>query len=221
MLKLVCISGIDGTGKTTLAYGLAEALCRRGIRAAYVYGRTYPVVSRALMALGRLTMLRGHNQWHDYTGYTASKKSVMGNRLLAGIYRAAILLDYYPQVWLKLLPHLLSRRLVVCDRYIYDTVISDLAVHLSYSPEQTDRALERALKWLPRPMLTALLDVPPEVAFSRKDDVPHLDYLRERRSWYLRLQCRPEVKAFDGGKAPDTVLQAVLAASVGAPVRDM
>jgi thymidylate kinase len=115
-LRLVCICGIDGTGKTTLARGLVEALQRQGLPAVYLYGRTYPVISRLLMALGRRTMLRGRDQWSDYAGYTASKKSVMRQPWLAWVYRAAILCDYYPQMWLKLHPHLLTGRIVVCDR---------------------------------------------------------------------------------------------------------
>jgi thymidylate kinase len=209
-MKLVCITGMDGTGKTTLARSLADHLREQGIPSAYIYGRTYPIISRALMTLGRLTLLRGRDQWRDYEGYTAGKKRTMQNRLLARLYSASILLDYYPQVWLKLLPHLLGRRIVICDRYMYDTVISDLAVHLNYSTEQTDRAIELGLRLLPNPTLTALLEVPPEVAYSRKHDVPHVDYLRERHGRYLRLSARPEVKCFDGEVPPHALQRTLL-----------
>jgi dTMP kinase len=208
-MKLVCITGIDGTGKSTLAHNTVAELRRQGYEASYIYGRTYPVISRALMALGRLTMLRGKDQWRDYRVYSASKKRRMRSPLLAVIYTAAILADYYAQIWLKLLPHLFSRQVIVSDRYVYDTVISDLAVHLSYSAEQTARAIEDGLKLLPMPMLTVLLDVPEEVAFARKDDVPHIDYLRERRDWYLTLVARDEVKVLDGEADPIALAQAL------------
>jgi thymidylate kinase len=201
-MKLVCITGIDGTGKTTLARNTAAALGRRGLPAVAIYGRTYPVLSRALMALGRAAMLRGKDQWRDYAGYTADKKRTMRNPLLATTYTAAILLDYYLQLWLKLLPHLFSGRVVVSDRYLYDTIISDLAVHLGYTAAQTARAIALGLRALPMPLLTVLVDVPEEVAFARKDDVPHIDYLRERRPWYAGLRDRPEVIPFDGQQPP-------------------
>jgi thymidylate kinase len=210
-MKLVCITGIDGAGKSTLARSTVAALRRQGQPAAYIYGRTYPLISRALMALGRMTMLRGKDQWRDYRAYSSSKKQRMRSPLLAAIYTAAILLDYYLQIWLKLLPHLFSRRIVVADRYVYDTVISDLAVHLNYSANQTMRAIDCGLKLLPMPMLAVLLDAPEEIAFARKDDVPHIDYLRERREWYLMLMARYEVKAFNGEAAPDALVQALVA----------
>jgi dTMP kinase len=209
-MKLVCIIGIDGTGKTTLASKVAFTLRQQGQPAMYIYGRTFPVISRALMALGRMTLLRKENQWLDYAGYTASKKRTMRSPLLARIYTMSILLDYYVQIWLKLLPHLASRRVVVSDRYLYDTVISDLAVHLNYSDAQAGRAIQRGLRFLPKPVLTVLIDVPEEIAFSRKDDVVHIDYLRERRHWYLNLTPRPEVVLFDGQVAPQALVQSVL-----------
>jgi thymidylate kinase len=209
-MNLVCVTGIDGAGKTTLARNIAVALRKQGRPAVYVYGRIYPVISRLLMALGRITLLRRDDPRRDYGAYIADKKRTMCNPLLAWPYTAAVLLDYYIQIWFKLLRHRFSRRIVVSDRYIYDTVISDLTVHLNYSSAQTERAIERGLRLLPMPMLTILIDLPEEVAFSRKTDVPHIDYLRERRGWYLRLIARPEVDGFDGAGSPESLLQASL-----------
>jgi dTMP kinase len=214
-MKLVCITGIDGTGKTTLARNTAAALNSAGNRAVYVYGRTTPIISRLLMALGRATLLRKNDLWGDYPSYNASKKKAMRSPILAGLYTAAILLDYYVQVWLKLLPYLWSDHIVVADRYLYDTVISDLAVHLNYTAAQTTRALRMGLSLLPRPLLTVLIDVPPEIAFARKDDVPHIEYLQERREWYLTLPARPEVEVFDGQAAPGDLVQALQQAIAG------
>jgi thymidylate kinase len=209
-MNLVCITGIDGAGKTTLARHIAAALRQQGRPAVYVYGRIYPVISRLLMALGRITLLRRDDPKRDYGAYTASKKRTMCNPLLAWPYTAAVLFDYYIQIWFKLLRHFFSRRIVVSDRYIYDTVISDLTVHLNYSPAQTERAVERGLRLLPMPMLTILIDLPEQVAFSRKADVPHIDYLGERRGWYLRLAARPEVERFNGAGSLESLLQASL-----------
>ncbi len=197
-MELICFTGMDGAGKTTLARKLVNTLKREGKSAVYIYGRTYPIVSRLLMALGRVFFLRKHNQWRAYQLYTTNKKQTMRNPLLTWIYTAAILVDYYVQIWFKLLPHLMSQKIVVSDRYVYDTIISDLAAHLEYSPAQTKLAIEQGLAWLPMPRLTILLDLSEETAFSRKTDIPHIDYLRERRIWYQQLVSRPEIKQLNG-----------------------
>ena len=88
--------------------------------------------------------------------------------------------------------------------------LNELAVQLDYSPAQTERAIERGLRLLPEPTLTILLDLPEEVAFERKTDVPHVQYLRERRGRYLELASRPEVERLDGRVSPTTLLDALL-----------
>ena len=211
-MKIICITGMDGAGKTTLARRIVAQLREKGQPCAYVYGRTYPLVSRLLMALGRAAFLRKQDIWEDFKEYETSKKQVMRSPILTWIYTAAILFDYYLQIWLKLAIHFFSRRTIVLDRYIYDTVISDLSVHLGYSPQDTLGAIERGLKLLPRPALTILIDLPEEVAFERKDDVPHLDYLRQRRKTYLLLENSPGVTRLDGSQAADSLLEQSMAA---------
>jgi dTMP kinase len=193
-----------------LARGLVDALQAQGKPAIRIYGRTYPLLSRLLMALGRAILLRKHDIWQDYRAYARDKGEAMQRSVLAWPYAAAIWLDYTAQTWLKLAPHLLSQRIVVMDRYVYDTVISDLAVHLSYSPVQTMRAIDQGLRWVPEPALTLLVDLSEEIAFSRKEDVPHVDFLRERRTRYVKLLVRPEVERLDGEAAPAVLLEAAL-----------
>jgi dTMP kinase len=209
-MKLICLTGIDGSGKTTLARELARTLNERDIPATSIYGRTQPVLSRVLMMLGRITLLRNADLWHDYPEYATRKKQTMRHSVLGLVYTASILFDYYVQLWLKLLPHLFASRIVISDRYVYDTAISDLAVHLDYSPARMDQVLEQMLRLAPRPVLAVLLDVPVEIAFSRKDDVPAIEYLRERQDYYLKLAGRPEVVLLDGKAAPDTLVETII-----------
>lgn len=216
-MKLVCITGIDGTGKSTLARGVVETLRGQDRDVVYSYGRAYPIISRAVMAAGRVVALRGKDPWRDYQDYDASKKSTLKNRWLATGYTLSILCDYFVQLWVKLLLTMRPNRLVVLDRYVYDTVISDLAVHLNYSERAVQRAIDLCLKLLPKPQLTLLLDVPAEVAYARKDDVPHVEYLRERQRWYRALETRAEVTAASGERPPEELVQLLIArmAAVG------
>lgn len=208
-MRLICITGIDGAGKTTLVHSLVASLSNHH-SSVYVYGRTYPILSRLLMSLGRATVLRKQNIWSDYSTYTSSKKRYMRNPALSRIYLLAVLLEYYIQIWLKLTPHYLFGRQVILDRYLYDTIINDIAVQLDYSPAQTMRAIELAFHFLPLPALTIFIDLPEEVAFSRKEDVPHVDYLKERRRLYLAMASRSEVQQLNGLGTQDELLQSAL-----------
>lgn len=209
-MKLICITGIDGAGKTTLARNIVARLQLQGKRSKYLYGRTYPILSRFLMTLGRSVFLRRDDIWKEYQAYSTHKKRLMTNPLFSNIYTLAVLVDYYLQIWIKLLVKSFGNEVLVLDRYIYDTVINDLAVHLCYSKEQTVRATQRGLRFLPRPILLALIDIPEEVAFRRKSDIPHIEYLRERRVLYLSLRRLAEIWIVNGENGPDGILEEAL-----------
>jgi dTMP kinase len=198
MTEIICITGIDGAGKTTLARKLVDSIQEKDLPGIYIYGRTYPVFSRALMAVGRGVMLRNHDIWNDYADYSRAKKNTMRNLLFKWVYTFTIIIDYFPKIWFKLLLHYSGRRFIVLDRYIYDTVICDLAVHLNYSVPETLNAIAWGLHFLPKPRKTYLVDLPEEVAFKRKDDVPHIDFLKERRGYYLKLLSLPEIELING-----------------------
>ena len=197
-MKLVCITGIDGGGKSTLAKGIVSVLVSEGSHAHYLYGRIVPVISLILMKLGRFLFLRGKNPWSDFSGYSNNKRKIMRNPALKFVYTSAIYLDFYFQIWFKLLPLYVGSKIVILDRYIYDTVISDLAAHLGYSKEFTEKSIRRANRFIPKPQLTILIDLPEDVACSRKTDVPHIDYLRERRDYFLALRKSLNLECLDG-----------------------
>lgn len=209
--RLICFTGIDGSGKTTLSRKVARCLSDRGECALYVYGRTVPAFSRLLMIAGRRTFLRRHDIWRDYAGYTMDKKRALRNSLLARAYRFSVWTDTLAQALLNIEIPLLLSRTVVCDRYVFDTVINDVAVHLDYDAESIERCLAPIVQLFPEPDHVFLIDLPEEVAMGRKDDVPHIDYLRERRELYLlTAQLYPMFK-LDGTKAPEALLGEVLA----------
>lgn len=207
---LICVTGMDGTGKTTLSHALVERMRARGYPAVYRYGRIYPLLSRALMAAGRTLLLHRHDPWQDYPAYAAQKRRVMRSRCLAEGYRAAILADYYVQMWAKVALPRLRRCVIVCDRYVYDTVISDLAAHLAYTEAQVLDAVARCLRRVPAPALTLLIDLDEETAFARKTDVPHPDYLHERRKHYRTLVARPEVTMVNGALPVERLVTSVM-----------
>lgn len=209
-MTIVCITGIDGAGKTTLAHELVSSLKTKGKPSIYLYGRIYPIVSRILMVLGRSIWLNGQNQWRNYESYSIKKNEIMRNHLLKWIYTIAILVDFYPQIWLKLILHYSKGRIIVLDRYIYDTVISDLSAHLNYSMRETDRAIHFGLLILPTPDVTFLVDLPEEVACGRKNDVPHIDYLKDRRRSYHQILSRPEVQKVNGGSPIEEIIEEML-----------
>ena len=198
---LICFTGMDGTGKTTLSKELVKSLKERGIKCKYVYARLIPIISKLFMLIGRLVFLRGRNGFENYDDYTNTKRlAIEHNSILSRIYQRILLFDYLLQVYFKVKIPLSFGKNIVCDRYVYDTVITDLSVDMNYSKDKTIHLLKNILRFLPKPDITFLIDVPEEIAYQRKDDTPSIDYLRERRDAYLNVGNKHKMVILDGTK---------------------
>lgn len=198
---LICFTGMDGTGKTTLSKELVKSLKERGIECKYVYARLTPIISKPFMLIGRLVFLRGRNMFENYSDYSNTKRTAIErNSFLSRIYQQILLFDYFFQVFFKVKVPLIFNKNIVCDRYVYDTVITDLSVDMNYSKDRVIDMLDNLLRIFPEPDTTFLIDVPEEIAYQRKDDTPSIEYLRERRDTYLNVGRECKMVILNGSK---------------------
>lgn len=206
---VICFIGIDGSGKTTLAKEVAAALKEKGVRCAYTYGRYVPMLSRPFVYLGQKIFLKNRKvrEYEDYSG--AKKDAVKKYRMLAAVYREIILLDYSLQLLIRLIIPKMTGRTIVCDRYVYDTVINDI-------PRQSDKLpsikaqIDRCFTIAPKPDRTYLIEIDLETAYGRKADTPSMSYLRERRELYHTLRDEYGFILLDGKKTIDELREQVL-----------
>ena len=198
----ICFTGIDGSGKTTLANMLVESMKQENMKYRYVYNRYSPFLIKPFMIAARALFLRKNNIFKNYEDDSRAKKKIFRNHALSVLYLCCVLFDYSIQILVKTTIPLMSGSNIICDRYIYDTICTDLAIDLDLSEEYVLSLLEKSFVLFPRPNITFLIDIPEEVAYSRKDDVPSLEYLRDRRSVYLRLCKRSNMITLDGLKSP-------------------
>jgi thymidylate kinase len=203
--RLICLTGIDGSGKTTLAHGLAEWLGARGQVYRYVYARFLPLLVRPMWVIAKWATRSREEQRPGYADYTARKRSLLRPGIFSHLHEASVLLDYWLQILFKVSLPLGMGRNLICDRYVYDTVVSDLAPDLGYSPERMRMVIDACLAVMPRPDLVFLLDVPEDTTLSRKNDVAAVDYLTERREIYRSLTLREQAVALDGTLPRDRV----------------
>lgn len=206
-VMLICFMGIDGSGKTTLAKRINEKLKKRGVNSQYLYGRVVPIVSRFLMWIGRKYLLKRRKEdiFHNYSNYTRQKRKIFKNKFISKIYKWSIMFDQVTQINLKIIPRLAVGNVVICDRYVFDTVVTDIGVDLNYSNSDVINLINKLFRIVPKPDITFLIDVPEEIAYQRKNDIPHLSYLSERRKLYLIVGKSLGVITLDGSKSIDEV----------------
>jgi dTMP kinase len=197
----VCFIGIDGSGKTSHAKTLVKSLKRKGIKCKYVWGRWTPFLLKPFEILLKKFYLKSKKiDCNNYDEYVREKRRIIGNYKLALIWEYLVLLDYCIQVLLKVRLPLLLGKTIICDRYIYDTLV-DLTIDFDFSGEEAGEIFtSRFLSLFPKPSLILLLDVPEAVACKRKGDLGLMNYLVDRRKTYLEVSQVLQAVVLDNSK---------------------
>jgi dTMP kinase len=159
---LICFTGVDGSGKTTHAKSLIKFLNEIGYSCKYVWGAYRPFLSYTFFVL---TNLLGYWKKIRKNAYTNPLEFAPRNiaEKLGVVYRLFIFLDFQIKTLLKIRLPLFFKKIVVCDRYIYD-----LLIELELSNISSKRFTTILSKTLPQPLITFLLDTPDNLANQRR-----------------------------------------------------
>lgn len=196
---LICFTGIDGSGKTTLAKKLAGALLQEGIEAKYVYARYIPFLLKPFMLVGKYLFLRKENPNENFANYSRVKREATKKRkALSLVYQWLLISDYILQIAFKVWLPTIFGKSIICDRYIFDTLANDLAIDFNYSISDVDAFLGRWMQFIPKPQLIIFVDVPEEISLQRKTDIPSIDYLKERRPLLQHMAQKLGMFTIDG-----------------------
>jgi len=120
---IIYLMGIDGSGKTTIAEAVKSRIERAGYRTSYIWLRFNHFLTKPLLAYGRLA---GLTRYTTISGVQIGYHEFYKSRWVPWTF---ILLQYLDNlIACRLLLRSRSfRNIVICDRFIYDTLI-DLSV---------------------------------------------------------------------------------------------
>lgn len=220
---IICFTGIDGSGKTVQARALVARLNAEGRPAVYAWtgGRAYvtrPLIWLAKRLLRAPRLASSAPQPHtpvaaasstQYRSYLSSTRRLFKNRLVARVWRHVSLVEHTGEILAVALPHLLRGRIVVCDRYVYDSIIGT-AVLAGVPAEALPEQLRLpAIYPIPRPSHWFLIDVPAAVAFDRRDDVVDVAFLEQRIPLYRTAAATLGMQVVDGTPRPEQIAEVV------------
>ncbi len=188
MAILVALEGIDGSGKSTQAHLLREALEGRGIDA---------VVYRE----------PGDSEFGDKL-----RQQFRDGRTVAPQEEAILFIeDRKIDVRDNILPALAAGKVVVMDRYYFSTMAYQGALGLD-----VEELSQRNEAFAPRPHLTLILDVPAETSVARihasreaPDSYEGTEYLTRVRELFLGF-CNGDVVAVDATVSTGALAEEVL-----------
>jgi dTMP kinase len=214
-LALVTFSGLDGSGKTSQAEAVRDSLETTSGETVIVWTRlSYNPSLKALAApvkalLGARAKAPVHRTGTEATdpGKELRKKSGL---VTQGWATAVAVANAAAQRRVTRY-HMKRGRNVISDRYTLDS-----RVHLRY--RYGERKRFRLQAWIismvsPKPTMSYLVDVPPEVAYERKAEQYDLEQLQRQARLYREEADALDVTVLDGTRPRDE-----LACQVGAEV---
>lgn len=205
----ICFVGIDGAGKSTIAQQYVNFLAQKNIYSKYVYNRYIPIITKPLLIIGKFLFFRNEDFFDNYCNYSTAKKEATKNHpSLSKIYQIILIIDYIIQTTIKILIPLFLGKNIICDRYYFDTIITDFSVDFNYSKDRITESL-RKFKYFPKPDLIFFVDVSENIAFHRKKDIPSIEYLKERRYSYQFIAEHTGMHVIDGILPIDSTMEII------------
>ena len=165
----IAIIGPDGAGKSAIIDAV-----RQQFQSAYNKIKVFHLRPKALWA-GKATP----------QAVTDPHGKPPRGKILSVLKVLSLIVDYWLGYALQIVPAIRRSQLIVFDRYIYDLLVDGKRVRYG-GPAWL---LELAARVVPRPDLVILLDAPAEVLWSRKQEVPFEEVMRQRDQY-----CKVESK---------------------------
>lgn len=177
--------GIDGAGKSTIGARIQQELEKTAV-CELVWARYQPNFVKALISPFRKKKVRSSQDYNnmsakDYVTWTNSKKmKVQKHPILAKILYLIQYLEYSCQI--KNVLNGKDGKHLIVDRYVLDFIVDQTINYGDISKSLFTRKLLKKVAGFDKILF---VNVDSEIAFKRKDDIPSLEYLNERRTIYL------------------------------------
>ena len=197
ILKLICIIGPDGVGKTTQSKLLIKELEQRSIKSDYLWMRWNHKLSLPILALARILRLS------KIVRLKCGKKIVYHffnkNKSVSFIYQWTSLIDTLLSVIFKVYIRSMKDTFLICDRYVYDVVV-DLAIS-TRNPMLIKSVITRLFLSLAGKSTVITLMASQELLRVRKYDVSEDDDLKLKIYLYKFLSKRYNIPIINAEKS--------------------
>lgn len=133
----------------------------------------------------------------EYNRKKGIKTRLFKSKLIRHLWMKYAIHDYRKQFKRKAGKYLENDSDIIFDRFYLDLFI-DQGLNFGYSPERIFEEIQKNQDYFPVMDKTIYIRVSPEVCFSRKDDIPNMDYLLKRYEIYEYISKKQKWTVIDG-----------------------
>ena len=185
---IIYITGIDGSGKSTIIQLLAENYFSgtriSSIRGAYEIKLLKPFSKIIRGKIVKSSINYNNISENDYNKWKKFKHYILKNKIINFFFYSIQAFDYLLQIRKIEMQHIRKSNALIIDRFILDFLVNQSI----YYGDITNRKLTKILlNKLNLVDLIIYLDVDINNAFKRKDDIPSVEFLEERKKYYLQF----------------------------------
>lgn len=205
---MVAFLGVDGAGKSTVIARIARDLDPAFRDTKHYHKRSFPSIRQWTERYRARHRPDEHVPVHEDANVTVhSPHALPPRRLLASLAKLGFIwLDYTVLGYvIDIYPRLVRGTLVLFDRYYHDLLV-DAKRYRYGGPLWLARAVGQLF---PRTQLVILLDAPPEVLYSRRQEFPFEEIVRQREAYLEEVKSLPNGYVVDASKPLDEVVARV------------
>lgn len=205
---MICITGPDGAGKSTqvnnlIDYCMANKIDYRSLWMRRPYLFTFFVLFLAKI-LGLSIQENGDNG--EKVGYHNFKNS----HLISTIYPLVLLFDTTLFNFIKIkVPLRLSKKLIICDRYIYDIIV-DIAISTGKESIPKDFVTSSLIKQIPRNSMTFIIIGDENLLKSRRPDILIDKTISKKIELYDEISNKYSSIRIDAGLSKENIWNAII-----------
>lgn len=203
-MKIISISGLDGSGKSTQAKMLQDFFEQHSKKVHYFHAVQFSVPQ----ALKRFFSLRKKADKKASKKVTTGEKPgvTSANWITINLRKLAFIIDVFRFHFLKKKLIRKGYDFLITDRYFYDTV-----VNISYLQKRNTPS--RIEKYIPKADAAFYLKIQPESIMTRPR-VPEqgLQYLKDKKKLYDMYAILWNFRVIDGSASPEALFNQLIAA---------
>lgn len=196
-MTYIAFLGIDGCGKSTvLKYLKDDSFYSNYV---FLWVRWKPSLLKPFYKLinkGNYEKSLSQDELNnEYNKKSNLKKKIFKSKIIRSVWMKLAYVDYRRSFKKKI--KCIKNSNIIFDRYYYDLFI-DQGINFGYTPEQIYEYILKYKKKFLNLNNTIYIRVLPETSFSRKKDIPNLEYLYKRFEVYEFLAEKMNWTVIDG-----------------------